>query len=146
MPARPPHHPSGWQGDGLTPGGNGASRKRSFLWLARAPARVYHSGTVPTPPPLPAPEREPSRDQLELELQNAKAIIRALRQSQEPMDVTPVPETQPSVRKRRAAVAKFLGKAAGLLVFAPFLGAAVAKRWPEYSDLVDVLLGVVGLR
>jgi hypothetical protein len=59
---------------------------------------------------------------------------------------TDPPPTRPSVRARKAAVAKVLGKAAGLLVLAPFVGAAVAKKWPQYSDVVDFVLTSLGLK
>lgn len=124
----------------------------------------------PFPPPLPGAYREPfpkaksdppvnrtaitpasgtpiydpdPRDGMIRELQSQLVLLREqLDQGPE----TPVPLTRPSVRVRRAAVAKVLGKAAGLLVLAPFVGAAVARKWPQYADVVDLVLQLVGLK
>ncbi len=63
---------------------------------------------------------------------------------------TEPPPTRPSERVRRAKQAKaaavFTGKWTFLLTALPFIGAAVAKKWPEYSELVNVALQLVGLR
>lgn len=59
---------------------------------------------------------------------------------------TPIPLTRPSQRVRRAQLAKVLGKWTVLLTLLPLVGGIVAKRWPEYSGIVDTVLQLVGLK
>jgi hypothetical protein len=49
------------------------------------------------------------------------------------------PASLRTVTKRR--VAKLLGKWGALTFLIPVVGAAVAKRWPAYAELVDVVTG-----
>jgi len=49
----------------------------------------------------------------------------------------------PTRRQRNARFGLALGKYAVLLTVLPALGAAVAKRWPEFADVVGVLLQVL---
>lgn len=83
------------------------------------------------------------RDGMIRDLQSQLVLLReGLDQGPE----TPIPLTRPSVRVRRAAVAKSLGKWAALLTLLPLVGGVVAKRWPEYSGIVDLVLQLVGLK
>lgn len=50
----------------------------------------------------------------------------------------------PTRRQRNVRVSLALGKYAGLLLLLPALGAAVAKRWPDYADIVNVVISVLG--
>lgn len=84
----------------------------------------------------------------QLALEQAHEQIRALQQAlaQQPSNDTPLPLTRPSQRVRRAQMAKALGKWAALITLLPLVGGVVAKRWPEYSGIVDLVLQLVGLK
>ena len=97
-----------------------------------------------TPPSGGVPIYEPDpRDGI---IRDMQAQLVLLREQLDQKPATDPPPTRPSVRARKAALAKVLGKAAGLLVLAPFVGAAVAKKWPQYSDVVDFVLTSLGLK
>ena len=89
------------------------------------------------------------RELLQQELDNAKALIAALQQSQEPVTLTPVPETRPSVRVRRSAIAKAAGKygalVTALLPIAALAARAIARKHPEYQHAIDQALDWLGL-
>lgn len=57
------------------------------------------------------------------------------------------PDTQPSRRAKRkqqvVSISKLLGKWAGLLTLLPFIGAFVAKQWPQLTAPVDFVLELV---
>ena len=96
-----------------------------------------------TPPsggvePLPADPR----DGMILDLQRELVLLRERATDSSP----PLADTRPSVRMRRAAIAKGLGKWAVALTLLPLIGGVVAKRWPEYAGIVDVVLQALGLR
>jgi hypothetical protein len=59
---------------------------------------------------------------------------------------TEPPPTRPSMRVRNARAAKLLGKWTFILGALPFIGAAIARKWPQYSEPVDFVLHLVGLR
>lgn len=86
------------------------------------------------------------RDRLIEEMRDELAALRPLVSAHETADTEP-PPTRPSVRARRSQVARFLGKWAVLLPVLA-LGAraaarAAAKQWPEATELVGELPGLV---
>lgn len=118
--------------------------------IVREPFLPVIDRDAPTPRSggVPAPEAD-ERTSLQQELDNAHALIRALQQSQEPVTLTPVPPTRPSVRVRRAAIAKALGKygaiATVLLPVVGFVARAIARKHPQYQELIDEALDWLGL-
>ena len=126
------------------------------------PLPIRPPGTEPFPrarstPPsggVPAHEAEhesvePTRAELQRQLEQAKALIAALQQSQGSTDHTPVPETRPSERVRRArraaTVALLTGEWSFVLLLVPALARLITWRWPEYGEFLDEALRVVGL-
>jgi hypothetical protein len=96
------------------------------------------SGGVPVYDPDP-------RDQIIRDMQAQLALLR------EQLDTTSSPPpTRPSERVRRAqkakAVAVFGSKWTIAAFLLPIAGAAVAKHWPGYADLIDAVLGGLGLK
>lgn len=95
--------------------------------------------------------RDP-RDLLISSLQQEVHTLRLIQQlpSEPPPPFDEAPDTRPSLlvlRKQRAArVTKLLGKWAALLALLPLVGGIVARKWPEYSGVVDIALQVLGLQ
>jgi hypothetical protein len=51
----------------------------------------------------------------------------------------------PPTRKQKTVRGLLTGtKWATLLLFLPAVGAAVAKHWPDYADIVNTLISVIG--
>jgi hypothetical protein len=114
--------------------------------IVREPFPLAVDRNAVTPPSGGVPIYDPDpRDGMIREMQQELVLLRDKLSDGSPSD-TPIPLTRPSVRARKAAVAKVLGKAAGLLVLAPFVGAAVARKWPQYADVVDFVLQALGLK
>ena len=112
-----------------------------------------------TRPPLPdflSPEdidTEPGVGLIALKQENVRLrrerdeARRALSNAPPPLpDRATEGDTGERVARPKAQVVKLLGKWAFLLGAVPFIGAAVARKWPQYADLVDVALHAVGLR
>lgn len=87
---------------------------------------------------------------LQQELFTLKLLQRAQPISEPPPASEPVPETRPSqlvLRKQRAArVTRWLGKWGALIGLLPLAGGVVTKLWPDYADLVELVLAAVGAR
>jgi hypothetical protein len=102
------------------------------------------SGGVPMQGRLLPPD---PRDRLIEEMRDELAALRVANDS-ETADTEP-PPTRPSVRVRKAKVARFLGKWAVLLpvvaIAARAAARAAAKQWPEAAELVDTALQAIGL-
>ncbi len=88
------------------------------------------------------------RDGMIRALQHDLALLQG-QLSQTPTNDTPVPETRPSVRARRAALIKGAGKYGGLVVVAlpvvGFVARAIARKHPQYQELIDQALDWLGL-
>lgn len=86
------------------------------------------------------------RDGMIRDLQKELVLLRE--QLDQPPE-TPVPLTRPSVRARRALIAKALGKYAAIgTVLLPVVGIvarAVARKHPELQQLIDQVLEALGL-
>ena len=114
-----------------------------FRRVDSAPPLAVDRNAV-TPPSGGVPIYDPDpRDGMIREMQQTIALLRE--QLDQGPD-TPAPVTRPSVRARKAQAAKLLGKWVGLLALLPLVGAGVAKKWPEYSGIVDLVLQLVGLK
>jgi hypothetical protein len=83
------------------------------------------------------------RDRLIEEMRDELAALRVAN-DHETADTEP-PPTRPSVRVRKAQAARFLGKWAVLLPVVALAARAAARKWPEITDIVDQVLGALGL-
>lgn len=106
------------------------------------PPPVNRSAVTPRDGSVAVLDPDP-RDGMIRELQQTIVL---LREQIDQGPLTPVPETRPSQRVRKAQMAKLLGKWTLLLTLLPLVGGVVAKRWPEYSGIVDLVLQAVGLK
>ena len=98
------------------------------------------------PPPLPKEAgTEPGLGLLALKAEN----LRLRRERNEAREALATNDSgsspPPTAKQRRGRTALGLGKWAGVLVLVPVVARAVARRWPEYTDLVDGLLEALGL-
>lgn len=115
------------------------------------------SSTTPPLPPFDSAndvDTEPGVGIIALRQENARLrrerddARRALSNAPPPLParVTESDTGERAIARSKAQVARLLGKWAFLLGAVPFIGAAVARKWPQYADLVDVALHAVGLR
>jgi chemotaxis response regulator CheB len=96
-------------------------------------------------------ETEPGIGMGPVEMQLRKDLARIRRERNAAIERADLAELNlerssvPPTRKQKAVgVGVLLGKYAGLLVVLPALGAALAKLWPEYADLIALVVGLVG--
>jgi hypothetical protein len=116
-----------------------------FRRVDSAPPPVNRSAVTPRDGSVAVLDADP-RDGMIRDLQ-AQLVL--LREQLDQGPETPVPLTRPSVRARRAIVAKALGKYAAigtvLLPVVGIVGRAVARKHPELQQLIDQVLEALGL-
>lgn len=108
------------------------------------PPAIDRSADTPRSGGVPVYDPDP-RDQIIRDMQAQLVLLR------EQLDTnSSPPPTRPSERVRRAqkakAVAVFGSKWTIAAFLLPIAGAAVAKHWPGYADLIDAVLGGLGLK
>lgn len=99
------------------------------------------------PPPLPRSSEatEPGLGLLALKNENAR-LRRERNEARDALLTGSAPGSSPPPTRRQRNVGHVisLGKYAALLTILPALGAVVAKHWPEYADVVQAIISVLG--